>query len=394
MRCDCIIQNIKKMIAVIADDFTGAAEIGGVGVRYGLRVLIETVVNGVYDVDLLVIATDTRSMGAVEASSHVTTIMMQLMKLNPEFIYKKIDSVLRGHVAEELEAMMLQMGRKKALVVAPNPLVGRKIEDGTYFVDGVPLDQTFFTGDPDFPVRSARVMEIIQSNTFPVYSLDLLNDIPSTGIFMANVINHGELKKWAEKIDNEVIVAGGSGFFDAILETKFQFSISANQPEFSFGENSLFIFGSLFPKSQSLLKKFDNKNMLRSNMPESIYYSNELAEALVEEWAIEVADKLQEGFSVMVTIDYPPSGEEGLSCRIRECIGQLVARIADRFELTDLFIEGGATTSMVLKYLEITKLEPFYEADFGVIQMRPEGFPGLCITTKPGSYQWPENLEF
>jgi len=39
------------MIAVIADDFTGAAEIGGVGLRYGLQVLIETEVNDVSDVD-------------------------------------------------------------------------------------------------------------------------------------------------------------------------------------------------------------------------------------------------------------------------------------------------------------------------------------------------------
>lgn len=129
-------------------------------------------------------------------------------------------------------------------------------------------------------------------------------------------------------------------------------------------------------------------------MPESIYYTQQLAETLVDEWAIQVADDLRDGFSVMVTIDYPPSGEEGLSCRIRERIGQLVAGIADRYELTDLFIEGGATTSMVLNCLGITKLVPFYEADFGVIQMRPEGFPGLCITTKPGSYQWPEKVEF
>ena len=181
------------MIAVIADDFTGAAEIGGVGVRYGLRVLIETVVLGVYDVDLLVIASNTRSMGALEASSHVSTILTQLVKLNPEFIYKKIDSVLRGHVAEELEAQMLLMSRKKALIVAPNPLVGRKIENGTYFVDGVPLDQTFFTGDPDFPVRSAKVTDIIHSSVFPVYSLDFLDEKYGTGIFVANVPNLGEL---------------------------------------------------------------------------------------------------------------------------------------------------------------------------------------------------------
>ena len=129
-------------------------------------------------------------------------------------------------------------------------------------------------------------------------------------------------------------------------------------------------------------------------MPEAIYYASGQIEALMNEWAMEVSDSLNEGFSVMVTIDYQPFEEEGLSCRIREHIGQLVAMVTANFELTDLFIEGGATTSTVLKYLDITKLVPFYEADFGVIQMKAEGYPKLCITTKPGSYLWPEKVEF
>jgi uncharacterized protein YgbK (DUF1537 family) len=45
------------MIAVIADDFTGAAEIGGIGLNHGLRVLIETKVKAVSGIDLLIIAT-------------------------------------------------------------------------------------------------------------------------------------------------------------------------------------------------------------------------------------------------------------------------------------------------------------------------------------------------
>jgi len=94
------------MIAVIADDFTGAAEIGGVGLRYGLQVLIETVVNDVSNVDLLVIATDTRSLEASQASEEMAKITGQLMQLHPDIIFKKIDSVLRGHVALELEAQM------------------------------------------------------------------------------------------------------------------------------------------------------------------------------------------------------------------------------------------------------------------------------------------------
>ena len=56
------------MIAVIADDFTGAAEIGGVGLRYGLRVVIETSVQQQAEADLHIIATNSRSLNPDEAS--------------------------------------------------------------------------------------------------------------------------------------------------------------------------------------------------------------------------------------------------------------------------------------------------------------------------------------
>ncbi len=382
------------MIAVIADDFTGAAEIGGVGVRYGLKVLIETVVNEVYDVDLLVVAADTRSMDEKSASLETEKILQQLIALEPEFIYKKIDSVLRGHVAAELERQMELTHKKSALVVAPNPLVGRKIEGGSYFVDSLPLNETFFARDPDFPVQSARVTDIIKSAWFPVISRGLKDEWPASGMVIADVTNQDELEEWAKKVHDEMVVAGGSGFFDALLGTKFGLKVSAAQPDFCFGESSLFIFGSLFPKSPNLLKKFENRKVIRMNMPEEIYYASGPVDAAMESWAEEVAGRLKEGSSVMVTIDYPPYQEEGLSQRIRESIGRLTAEVAGRFDLTDLFIEGGATTSEVLKCLNITKLIPFYEADFGVIQMKAGGYPKLCITTKPGSYQWPENLEF
>jgi len=130
------------------------------------------------------------------------------------------------------------------------------------------------------------------------------------------------------------------------------------------------------------------------NMPEDIYYSTGSCEILIENWAAEIVSQLSSGFSVMVTIDYLPGNEKGLSFRIRENIGQLVAKVAKRFELSDLFIEGGATTSVILKNLNIIKLVPFFEADFGIIQMKAEGYPNLCITTKPGSYIWPGNVEF
>ena len=63
-------------------------------------------------------------------------------------------------------------------------------------------------------------------------------------------------------------------------------------------------------------------------------------------------------------------------------------------DLKNLVIEGGATTFEIIKRLNIKKLYPIYEIDPGIIQMKVDGFPGLCIITKPGSYNWPDDINF
>ena len=79
------------MIAVISDDFTGAAEIGGIGIRNGFSVTIDTSVNSNYNCEVLVIATNTRSLSRIEAQKQIRQITKELLALKPDFIYKKTD---------------------------------------------------------------------------------------------------------------------------------------------------------------------------------------------------------------------------------------------------------------------------------------------------------------
>ena len=90
------------MIAVIADDLTGAAELGGIGIRHGLKTEIRTAVGSATDAHLLIIAADSRSKDEPAAIEEMTIITQQLRTLNPEWVYKKTDSVLRGHVLADL----------------------------------------------------------------------------------------------------------------------------------------------------------------------------------------------------------------------------------------------------------------------------------------------------
>ena len=70
--------------------------------------------------------------------------MKQVLQLQPKWIYKKTDSVLRGHIVDELKIQMQLTGKQKAFFMPANPSLDRTISNGKYFVNNVPLNETAF----------------------------------------------------------------------------------------------------------------------------------------------------------------------------------------------------------------------------------------------------------
>lgn len=381
------------MIAVIADDFTGAAEIGGIGIRHGLDVIIETELVYNTNTDLLVIATDTRSMNQADAASCVKTITKELLKHKPELIFKKLDSVLRGNITKELLSQMEISGKERTIIVAANPVFKRVIKNGKYYIDNVPLNETCFSSDPHFPMQSANVLNILSGNG----NLEIVNSkpgetLPEKGLIVGDASDFNDLDKWVEYIDKNTLVAGASGFFDAILKKLAVKQGKENNNPPSFGGKSLFILGSIFPKDIGFTKRIKENHFYMSNMPKEIYFNENYDESRVEYWADDIIKGINNNQKVLASISHTGKNEPGIAFRIREVIGKLIKQVVERIELNELFVEGGSTTSVVLKYLGIKELIPVQELDTGVIRMKADKYPGLYLTTKPGSYFWPDNV--
>ncbi|MEW5957849.1 MAG: four-carbon acid sugar kinase family protein, partial [Chloroflexota bacterium] len=120
------------MIVVLADDLTGAAEIGGIAFRYGLAAEIQTVFDPAAGADLIAVDTDTRGYSAGEAAPRVAAVAEQCRRAGVEQVFKKVDSVLRGPVLAELATLLETLGRERALLAPANPSLGRTIEQGQY----------------------------------------------------------------------------------------------------------------------------------------------------------------------------------------------------------------------------------------------------------------------
>lgn len=381
------------MIAVVADDLTGAAELGGVGLRYNLRVEICTEVPVDHQAELLVIATDTRSGTMQEAMAETAVITSRLLVFKPDLLFKKIDSVLRGHVLAEVQAQLAVLGLKRALIVAANPALGRTIVNGQYYFHGEPIHTSGFAHDPEFAITSSGVAAMLRSNSTPVHIIQCHEPMPEEGIIVGEVQHTADLEAWAKRVETDTMVVGASGFFAALLDARFgkQDNKTSDFPALS--GPALYVSGSTFLQSRLAIQHEKNKGGPVSYMPETIVSGKEPEEILFDAWSKEVASYVHDYAKAIIAID-PDStrGTDVVAGVLRSYTARITKKVLQQATICELFIEGGATAWAVLQQAEFSTLQPVREMAPGVIRMRVHNKKGLYLTIKPGSYHWPEPI--
>src|ERR1051325_2475639 len=206
------------MIGVISDDLTGAAELGAVGLRYGLSAEIAVGGGTGGKAELVCMDTSSRSCSPEEAAKRTAAAAQSLKAGGAAWIYKKVDSVLRGHVVAEVEAAMKELGLNLALLVPANPLLGRVIRDGRYYVRGKPIHETEFAQDPEYPRESASVKELLGApGSYRVQLLKWPAAIPESGIAVGEEGAALDLQRWAASHNARTLAAGGAEFFASLL---------------------------------------------------------------------------------------------------------------------------------------------------------------------------------
>ena len=129
---------------MVADDLTGACD-AGVAFAPAVVALRETV--RLAPGDALVETTHSRGEDPHVAAARVIELTRRLPPAG--LLYKKIDSMLRGNVRAEIEAMLAASGRHRALVCPAFPEQGRTVVNGVaepagvdlrVLLDGLPVD--------------------------------------------------------------------------------------------------------------------------------------------------------------------------------------------------------------------------------------------------------------
>jgi D-threonate/D-erythronate kinase len=149
------------LIAVIADDLTGAADTGVQFVHAGYRTAVYFRATEVLadDLDAVSFDTDSRTIPAGFAAKRVLDAAHAAR--GAHIVYKKLDSTLRGNVAAELAAALGGARRDRVIVAPAFPAAGRTTVGGSQRVHSVPVDETEMANDPHTPVREAHVPSLL-----------------------------------------------------------------------------------------------------------------------------------------------------------------------------------------------------------------------------------------
>lgn len=389
------------MILTLADDLSGAAEAGGIALRFGLAAEVQTEYCPVCDVDVIVVDTDSRNCSATEAARRVEVAYAHYRTLPVRSIFKKVDSVLRGNVLAEIAAILDAGLYDRTLLVPANPGMGRTVLHGRYWVDNQPLDQTDFANDPEYPAGTSDVRLLLLqrddlgvSRRWPVTVVARGDRLPAQGIVVGEARSDDDLLAWAKAVDASTVAAGGAEFMDAFLQALGQERVSETlSPVTVDGEaKTLFVCGSTSASSRQFCRECEAQGIPVVRMPAELLDTTRQVRERMDEWTVSALAALREHPRVVIAIDRPLRQDPELPQLLTSYLGAVVERVLDAYAVGHLLVEGGATAAALVHRFGWTQLRIVQELAPGVVSTRVSRRPDLVLTMKPGSYRWPDHL--
>lgn len=371
------------MIRVFADDLTGAAELAGICKEHALNTLLTVVPTAANHAEAIVYCTDSRSMDLADALKTTKQFLAPISIAKEELVYKKTDSVLRGYIVEELLLQMKHLGYERVLFIPENPSMGRIISKGQYFVNGKLLSDTAFAHDPEFPRKTADVVDMLAGHGAVIHVLQCGDALPATGIIVGEASCKEDLEEWASRIDHGMMLAGGGDFFQAILEQRYGNSVpTLLSPPL---QPYLYISGTSFQASVSFIQSLvDESGMVH-------YIGADVLEGKgLQAWLSNCANGLKENQKAVVAFHPSLQGQTLYSAlMLRDEMASIISALLPMTNIGEIMIEGGSTAKAILDELDLPYWVPDAVIGRGVVRMQ-DAHQQYAITLKPGSYPLPD----
>jgi len=390
----------KTRFCVIADDLTGAMDTGVGLALAGLSAVIPFTSSATTASDSVVVTSDSRAERASEAYRRVKAVGERFVSY---YIYKKIDSTLRGNVAAELQALLDVTTAAHAVVCPAFPAIRRTVLNGVLLVDGVPVTETSFSRDPVSPVAHSSIVELlragsgIQSETLglgdvergPVHLARCIHEATSRAV-VVDATEERHLKTIAEAL--ATASAGwlpcGSGGLAAHIPLAFGCSTRGYSLPEPVRGHALFAVGSRNEVSVRQLRRLlDELGSPLIPVEPTEFRTRIGREPRANQIAKETARLLRTESTVVLSSSLAPFVSQYRRL-MAPVLGAIVSRVLALVPVQGLFLSGGDVARAVCGDDGIQALRILGDLQPGVIVGQAVGrnHEGLRVVTKAGGF--------
>lgn len=407
----------KKKIGVVADDVTGANDIGIMFQKGGyhsavfplaLLELCDLEKEG-EGLDVIIIDTDSRFDSPVCAREKVRKATELLMSLPCDLYHNKTCSVFRGNIGAEFDEMQDVLGVSCSMVILGFPANGRTTIDGIHYVYGKKLEDSQFRNDPIHKMTTSSLEEIIhRQSERPVghitwrdlnrglaYVMEKKERLKKQCAYVIfDIRDQNDVKLAALAVADEKNICGSSA-----IGEELPCAIECLQRG---GEEQVLILsGSLTKQSVAQTAYMKERGYSVLEFPADAVYEEKELEEMADGLADTVLREMQEkGICLLHTPNRPEAVEEikrkgvglGLSDaavgkRISGVMCRIARRVLEESGCRKLVVAGGDTSAAVTQELEIFRMDMVSEIEAGLPLMKGRTALGdMDLVLKSGSF--------
>ncbi len=354
--------NSTKGSVLLADDLTGACDSA---VQFQMRgaksiVHLNSAPSAAGLFDLEAFSTNSRDLERHEIEERIRAIAYRLPGSQPQIVFKKIDSTLRGNAGWEIITALRAFGCDLAVIAPAFPEMGRFVRGGKLHVDTdsgwTPIDLAALLRSQGAD-RCAHVAlgaasdAIARGDRYLTFDTTCNNDL---NLIAAEALRSGRRVLWA----------GSAGLAAALARALFSDSEKRRAVQYQTHRPVLFCIGSDHPVTTAQAAE-----VLRGRAASELSAAGTTAGKLVE--------SLRQGH-VVLRIPHGSTAPDRLRCLltgVQEQVGAIV-------------LSGGDTASLLCRSMGAGAILPVDEIVRGLPWGRISGgsFDGLPIATKSGGF--------
>jgi uncharacterized protein YgbK (DUF1537 family) len=406
---------MSVLLGCIADDFTGATDLGGFLVKQGFRTIQ---LNGIPDrnvaipeVDALVVALKSRTIAPDAAITQSLEALEFLQQLHCEQFYFKycstFDSTEKGNIGPVMDALLEALGAEFTIACPALPVNGRSVYQGHLFVNGVILNESGMQHHPLTPMTDPNLVRFLGKQVkrkvglVPFEVVDqgadaiqtFFQELQATGhrYAVVDAVSESQLNAIGQAVKDLKLITGGSGL-SINLAANFELpslseKTAARLPKIP--GNGVILSGSCSVRTQEQVAQAEKLFPSFYLDPFQLQKEPEWVEEAIQ-WALTQIPKSP----VLIYTTGPPEkvqeiqkalGEDQAG-EIIESALTMVAQALAKTGVRKFVIAGGETSGAIVKALGMSKMQIGPEIAPGVPWCVGLGEPPVLLALKSGNF--------